>query len=257
MNCSRILRISAFLILLSASCLVFAQGTSSDSQGTPNFALVELFTSQGCSSCPSADRLLAKLEEQGRPGVYLLSYHVKYWDYLGWQDPYGQAEFADRQRDYTSKLRDRTYTPQMVVNGTRTFVGSNATAAHQSIETALKTDALHGLEISVTRAGDHLEVDYRLTGPQKPSLVLNLAVVARKLGNEVKRGENRGRSLNHVNVVMNLKKQKTGRKDKGHVTLPYPSELDEENVRVVAFLQHPDQLNVVAAADARPNTPLN
>jgi hypothetical protein len=97
--------------------------------------VVELFTSQGCSSCPPADRLLGKLKD--RPGVIALSLHVDYWDYIGWQDPYGKARHTDRQQAYKRRLGlDYVYTPQIVVDGRLQAVGSQRQAVLDRIERA-------------------------------------------------------------------------------------------------------------------------
>src|SRR5262245_48953789 len=103
------------------------------------FAVVELFTSEGCSSCPPADRLLADLAK--RPGVYALEFHVDYWNSLGWRDPYSAAAYSDRQRMYG----DDIYTPQMVVNGTNLFVGSNRARAEAAIAAGLSAPPKVGL----------------------------------------------------------------------------------------------------------------
>jgi hypothetical protein len=88
--------------------------------------LIELFTSEGCSSCPPADRLLEKLAAENNDKVYVLSFHVDYWNYIGWKDPFSQARFSQRQRNYARQFSlESIYTPQMVVNGVAEFVGSD------------------------------------------------------------------------------------------------------------------------------------
>src|SRR5882757_10188754 len=92
------------------------------------FAVVELFTSEGCSSCPSADALVAAVQKENKDQpVYILAFHVDYWDRLGWKDAFSDAAYSDRQRAYASWLRlSSIYTPQVVVNGRKEFVGSDA-----------------------------------------------------------------------------------------------------------------------------------
>src|SRR5690349_4207594 len=118
------------------------------------FAVVELFTSEGCSSCPPADKLLAELAH--KPGVYALEFHVDYWNSLGWRDPYSAAAYSNRQRDYG----DEVYTPQMVVNGTNVFVGSNRQSAEAAITSALAAAP----RVSLTAKVDANRLDYRQTG---------------------------------------------------------------------------------------------
>lgn len=90
-----------------------------------NVAVVELFTSEGCSSCPPADKLLRTIQAESKD-VYVLSYHVDYWDRLGWKDPFSQAAFTERQRDYAQQFNlESIYTPQVVINGVKEFVGSD------------------------------------------------------------------------------------------------------------------------------------
>jgi len=108
-----------------------------DSLSSKPFVLIELFTSEGCSSCPSADKNLEKIAAQAKASgqnIYTLSYHVDYWDYLGWKDPYATKQFSDRQRAYASQFKSsRIYTPQMIVNGKTEFVGSNQKTSQQAI----------------------------------------------------------------------------------------------------------------------------
>jgi hypothetical protein len=102
----------------------------------PGFAVVELFTSEGCSSCPPADQVLADVSHGA--GVYALEYHVDYWNSLGCRDPYSAAAYSDRQRAYADALgEDQVYTPQMIVNGTNAFVGSNRQRAEAAIAAGL------------------------------------------------------------------------------------------------------------------------
>ena len=97
--------------------------------------VLELFTSQGCSSCPPADELLKKLKQSNNKHIYTIAYHVDYWNYIGWEDPFSKPEFTAKQTDYNKKFRNRSnYTPQLVVNGKDHFVGSNAGKLYQNIE---------------------------------------------------------------------------------------------------------------------------
>ncbi|MEL7087271.1 MAG: DUF1223 domain-containing protein, partial [Planctomycetota bacterium] len=116
------------------------EGAAIPIHNTP-FAVVELFTSEGCSSCPPAEAVLNRLDRDARQGhqrIFTLAFHVDYWNRLGWTDPFSDRAYSDRQRDYAVTLRERSiYTPQMVVNGTTGFVGSHARRAGQEIGRAL------------------------------------------------------------------------------------------------------------------------
>jgi hypothetical protein len=169
----------------------------------PGFALLELFTSQGCSSCPPADALLAELvaEQQGRP-VYALSFHVDYWNRLGWQDPYSDALYSARQRTYARHLPEgRVYTPQLVINGRRGLVGSRAREVRAALDEALANPARTGIVLEAGEgAGATRRYTYQLSG-RTADLHLYIALAEKEAVNEVLRGENRGRELRHVQVV--------------------------------------------------------
>lgn len=169
----------------------------------PGFAVLELFTSQGCSSCPSADRLLATLAdeaaESGRP-VHVLSFHVDDWNRLGWTDPFSRPEFTARQEAYREALSSRMCTPQLVVNGKDEFVGSDGRRARALIRSALEGSAPEPLSLVAKRSGRKLRIDVRLP-EAPPGGRMNLALVEKAVSVKVKRGENRGRNLSHANVV--------------------------------------------------------
>lgn len=170
-----------------------------------NPVLIELFTSQGCSSCPAADEnlknILNEAKKEGRP-VYGLSFHVDYWNYLGWKDPYSSKQYTERQRSYSSSLGlEGIYTPQMVVNGEYEFVGSNRKAADQAIARARSEKFTHQLEITKMKVVDRqLQIEYKASRAF-PEETLNMALVEREVKNYVSRGENAGRNSQHVQVV--------------------------------------------------------
>src|ERR1700761_5494846 len=118
--------------------------------GTKGFAVVELFTSEGCSSCPEADELIARVQQRDRDlPVYVLAYHVDYWDRLGWKDAFSDAAYTDRQKRYASWLKVTSiYTPQVVVNGQTEFVGSESIALTNAIKTALQQT--HEVQVSLS-----------------------------------------------------------------------------------------------------------
>jgi len=212
------------------------------------FAVVELFTSQGCSSCPPADRLLAELAEQAQPGVMFLSYHVTYWDYLGWRDPFASATFDERQRRYARILSERVYTPQMIVNGHQVFVGSNRGKAHAAIAAALAEPnaAPAGLALApLLPETGRLKVGWSLARPQKGRTV-HIALVESGLARKVTRGENQGRTLAHADVVRAFISD-AGDKERGEVLLTVPSDLDPAKAQLVAFLQEEASLKITAA----------
>jgi hypothetical protein len=168
-------------------------------------AVVELFTSQGCSSCPKADALLARLAE--REDVIALSLPVDYWDYLGWKDTLASPRFSERQRAYAQARGDGAiYTPQAVVNGLSHVNGGDESAIGQNIEKTEKTLSPSHVPIRMSEDKDHLIVE---TGPSQSGATakeatLWLAVIAQTVTVPITRGENQGKTITYSNVVREL-----------------------------------------------------
>lgn len=216
------------------------------------FAVVELFTSQGCSSCPPADANLSRLVEIARKRelpIYALSFHVDYWNYLGWKDPFSQRQFSERQRAYARALRSsRIYTPQMVVNGEKGFIGSNSKLMQQALIVALQTVPAANLQLSLNETTEGLQISWKAEGLQGCDQI-NLAFVEKTAERKVTAGENRGRQLSHVNVVQLLKVIKTPQAA-GSITIPTPEKLNWKKYRVVGYIQAPKTLQIKAATEA-------
>lgn len=173
--------------------------------GQPGAVVVELFTSQGCSSCPAADQNLKEIMEwaraEGRP-VYGLSFHVDYWNHIGWKDPYSSKDFTDRQRWYASQRHlSSIYTPQMIVNGENEFVGSDRVKAEETILRTLRVKSAYKIIIdSPTVDASAVKIRYHLN-KRPEGETLNIAFVSQREKNFVPRGENSGRTLEHAQVV--------------------------------------------------------
>ncbi len=200
-------------------------------------AVVELFTSQGCSSCPPADRLLRSLVKSARAEdrpVYALSFHVDYWNQLGWEDPYSDAAYSQRQRRYSQALNVDTYTPQIVVNGERAMVGSRKGQVRSAIESALADPARVGVDLHV-EGDDELSVSHRLTENPPENARLRLAVVERDLSKDVTRGENAGRTLQHANVVRSF--ATVPARSEGTTQLSLPDAVDRSEASVIGYVQ--------------------
>jgi hypothetical protein len=216
--------------------------------GTP--VLVELFTSEGCSSCPPADAFLRQLDTQPIPGaqVIVLSEHVDYWDHLGWRDIYSSHALTERQNAYASHFGlSSAYTPQMVVDGNQEFVGSNLHTAQEVLTKNSKNPKL-AIQINDVKTDPDGTVRARIDVPALPeglpvrdadvyvALALNHAV------SQVKHGENEGREISHVAVVRELVrvgsiKRGTGvQKDIRLKVKPIPQ---SGGMRLIAFVQSP------------------
>jgi hypothetical protein len=182
---------------------VLPLGAVAESALAQPMAVLELFTSQGCASCPRADSLLADYIESGE--VVALSFSVDYWDYLGWQDTLARHENTERQKSYADGRGDmQLYTPQMVVNGELAVVGSDKQAVDAAI---LATSGLFGLPVVVNLAltADALRVTIEGADPgETRTASVWLAAVDRYESVPIQRGENRGRTLSYHNVVRTM-----------------------------------------------------
>jgi hypothetical protein len=223
--------------------------------------LVELFTSEGCSSCPPADALLMELDAPRRTGgaeVIVLSEHVDYWDRLGWADPYASGRFSQRQGLYAARAGSGAYTPQMVVDGQRSLVGSDRAGALGAIAAAAGrpkarvTLALGGPPPSGDgKLGLVVRVD-ELPKPQAGETAdLFLAITESGLHSQVARGENAGRRLNHTGVVRSLTALGAVDGQKPFAATPrltIPSGWNRANLKAVVFVQERRSGRVLGAA---------
>ena len=198
-----VLRVCAVLAL--SALLVAGRAWSQPPAGTP--VLVELFTSEGCSDCPPADALLARLDAtQFVPGAHaiVLSEHVTYWNHLGWRDPFSLDAMTERQEEYVHRFGlDSAYTPQMVVDGAVQFVGSNQRALAQAVAQAAAAPTVPVTIAGAGWTGDQVHFAVHVQLPAHGELYAVLAQDATH--SEVARGENAGRTLHHVAVVRELK----------------------------------------------------
>jgi hypothetical protein len=186
--------------LLTVALLVGGLGsiaTADESAPAEAPVVVELFTSQGCNSCPPADALLGELAQ--RSGLVALAFHVDYWNYIGWQDPFSSPEATKRQRDYAQSLGlSSVYTPEMVVDGSFDIVGSNRARVDQVIASASQRQKLP-VAIATTPAGGWL-VTIPAGETDQPATVW-LALYDRQHSTPVRRGENAGKTLTDYNIV--------------------------------------------------------
>ena len=169
-------------------------------QAGGNVVVVELYTSQGCNSCPPADEILAQLS--GRDDVIALSLHVDYWDYLGWRDTFAQHQFAQRQAAYRDAWRNRVvYTPQMVVQGRYDVMGSNPDDLAAAIDAALRVEP--PVKVTIERQGGMLKCRIE-PGAERTVGIVWIAKYTLSATVEIDRGENAGRTITYMNVVNSL-----------------------------------------------------
>jgi hypothetical protein len=227
------------LVLLLA--LAVAIGPARADEGP---ILVELFTSEGCSSCPPADKLLAELAS--RPDVLTLSFHVDYWDRLGWKDPYSSHEATERQNRYATFLHlTSVYTPQIIVDGKWQAVGSDRADVEHALDLARRSHK----EIPVTLALDHGRAHVNMGAVDVSAASVLLIGFDRRHVTAVKRGENGGRTLAHVDVVRGVDEIARVNSRAGEIDAPIPWTCD----RIAAIVQAADgRILGVAVQDAEP-----
>lgn len=221
--------------------------------------LVELFTSEGCSSCPPADRLLEKLDTQPITGaeMIVLSEHVDYWNDTGWSDPYSSRAYSERQKAYAKRFGpDTVYTPEMIVDGSSQFVGSDPDLAEKAFRKALSRQKLP-IRVSSVSAGDpnyvHAHVEL---GPLEPAYSSQTADVYAVLAfnraqSQVRSGENAGRRLTHVAVVTTMTKVgelKPGQTYSQDIRLKLEPPSQPDNRRMIVFVQESREGQVLGAA---------
>jgi hypothetical protein len=246
---------------------------AADEQSTDRAVVVELFTSQGCNSCPPAD---AWLTELGRPGavdgveVITLAYHVDYWNDLGWEDPFSSAEWSRRQRTYSKAIAGgRVYTPQMVIDGREHVVGSKRASVTRAVQRAANRAVLPAeVNLSVDAADTiHVDVGVTLGAPlESGTLECLVAIYESGAATEIPHGENAGRELRNDFIVRRLvTAAELGGGDRtidGAVDIDLDPAWNRDGVGVVAFVQDEATREIVAAtvwrrprAGSAPSTP--
>jgi hypothetical protein len=251
----RMKRMFALAILAAAGIYVSIMLAKTTEPGVPHKAVVvELFTSEGCSSCPPADELLGHLRQElsaKNVQVIPLGFHVDYWNSLGWKDRFSSAEFTQRQEQYTRALKvDGPYTPEMVVDGAVEFVGNDAGQAQRTIRQ--QASQLETAQVKIVPAGaDQLSIQVK--GPTTPSngtALVMLAITEDNLSTQVVSGENGGRTLHHAAVVRELRQ--VGTLKDGAIETTVPLKLEKEwkrnDLHAVVFVQNGPSGKIEGAA---------
>ena len=229
---------------LLAAAFTAAISFASPMAAQDNPVVVELYTSQGCSSCPPADAILHQLAD--REDVIALALHVDYWDYIGWKDPYGKAAHAERQRAYARVGQRRTiYTPEMVVQGQTDIVGTKPMKLAEAI--AQHASMAPKVELDLTQKGNKLVIAAKTVANVKGPMTVHLLAYTPEHTTKIKRGENRGKTLSYANVVEDW--QVLGDWD-GAAPLNISAEMSGDLPRVV-LIQGKDAGPIFAAARLR------
>lgn len=214
--------------------------------------LVELFTSQGCSSCPPADRLLLELAAEDDLEVVPLAFHVDYWNYIGWKDPFSDEAWSRRQRAYAKAARTgRVYTPQLLFDGREHHVGRSAARARAAIEEeSRRGDARLAVEVHARESG--LEVSVAMAGEAPEDAKVFVALARDGAKTAVRRGENAGQELDEGFIVVQLEQACSfSAGDTCTALLAAP----EFSAHVVAFVQRPADMQVFGVASSELPSP--
>ena len=212
--------------------VVFAFAKALSAQST----VVELFTSQGCSSCPPADQLLADVQKKHGDDVITLSYHVDYWDYIGWKDPFATEDYTQKQYKYARAFSTRqVYTPQAVINGRSHFTGSDSQKMTKALSISKLAENKPSLTFDkVVKNAENVSVNYTLDAVTS-SQTLTVVLTIKERVTSVKRGENRNRTLTNHNIVVDLTEVKAA--GEGSVTLNIPHWVtDNDSLAVVSYV---------------------
>ncbi len=236
--------ISIVILIIPVFILIFCSGSVSvdnkkkktNIASNKNIVVMELFTSQGCSSCPPADKLLGTYSN--REDVIALSFHVDYWNRLGWQDPFSKNLFSERQKSYASLFGSGgVYTPQIIINGEKEMVGSDEDKISDAIKYFQKAPSSTQIIIDeIKTENNKLFITCSCKGKDINS-VLNIALVQNKITTLIKAGENEGVTLTNYNVVRNFKTIHSFSAEKFMAAIDLISGIEKKEFSLILFLQ--------------------
>jgi hypothetical protein len=223
--------------------------TELSAQETP--AVIELFTSQGCSSCPPADAILEQIKNEFGDDVITLSYHVDYWDYIGWKDPFATKGFTQKQYDYAEKFKSRSvYTPQAVINGRTHHTGSDKPSIYRALDS--KNESIKAIDLTITKTqqkGNAISVDYSISDTRTANQLTFVIAIDQKI-TQVKRGENRNKTLKNTHIVV-AEQTIHQYTSNGQIELKLPDWIkDQDQLSVVAYATK-NQVGIIDAVTKR------
>ncbi len=225
--------------------LILGTSLSSSAQ---NPVVVELFTSEGCSSCPPADAVLLQLSQQKTDApLILLGEHVDYWNYIGWTDRFSSKQFSERQSEYAKALHASVYTPQMVIDGREPFVGNDAAEVEKRIAAAASSPM--PAKVSLAWEGNS-RLRVSVQAPQQTKANVLLAITEDGLSTEVGKGENGGRTLHHAAVVRSLRAigNVGGGKFEDTVEVARQADWNLQKLKVAVLVQEAGSMKILGAA---------
>ncbi|MCF0041582.1 DUF1223 domain-containing protein [Dyadobacter fanqingshengii] len=224
-----------FMVTLSSRAAIKDPADKKTANGD-GFVVLELFTSEGCSSCPHADQLLENVQKQaGDKPIYILAYHIDYWDHQGWRDIFSSPQYTKRQYWYANKLNAQVYTPQVIVNGKTELIGSDETALGNAIRNSLQGVPATTLKLTGKPEAGKMAITYQASASKNAELMI--AVVQKNAERQIKRGENGGRTLRHVQIVRGFQSFRLENPADGQITINLPKEFVAPEWEVIGFLQ--------------------
>lgn len=244
-------RLSIISLLLSAVIFSFTKQHNQRNHRNPSqtgFTLIELFTSEGCSSCPPADEIIADIQNQYKDKhVLALGYHVDYWDHLGWKDPFSAAEFTSRQKYYADVFNlNSIYTPEAVINGSEEFVGSDRSRLKQIITENINTISSASINLEATQdVSGKIKIKYSSKVNTTAAKQLVLLLVQKSGYNKIGSGENAGKTLQHINIVRDILYLPVSIKE-AQAFFALPVSLHKEDLFVAALIQRKNEGHIIA-----------
>lgn len=234
-----------FYIIPLIICLLMAFSTKQFSEGQQLLPIVELYTSEGCSSCPAADKLLNEMSDirnnEGKPFIGL-SFHVTYWNRLGWIDSFSNESYTQRQKKYQSQLAlSDLYTPQAIVNGKYEFVGSNSVHFRNALQNSENSKSSYVINASARLINNQVHVIYEADKERRTEWI-NVALIEKSAQRKITRGENKSRVLKHYNVVREFATRNMIRQDT--VLIPLAPNLKLNNMAIVLYVQHKKTMKI-------------
>ncbi len=243
----------ALLLVFAALMLISSKNRPVVSSQLPNdlttgkaVVIMELFTSQGCSSCPPADAILAKYAQSHNEHIIPLSFHVDYWNRLGWTDPFSSAAYSARQKWYSQHLpKGSVYTPQLIVNGRGEVVGNNSSGVNGLVQKELSGSGSEIISVENIIVGKNaVSFHYKTTHTNKDE-VLNIALVQKEATTHIKAGENDGVTITNHNIVRSFNTQSVSDDGTGQIDLP--ASFKSAGYALVLYVQNKKDLFISGA----------